>query len=215
MTSSQEVKKARLSAEKAKTFRPCVACKSYGNRCNESRPCTRCIKLSRICVPLQAAERSFLNQLLIERPLAQIDCSIKINTQYPTPSIDCNIEWVYNALSRQVKLGIQVNDVANSFASLTLEIRHEISHALSLVRETTQFLQPSTTIPPDRRDISAANTTCRTSAAECWRDELRTGFVSARFDPSGHRQCLLVNPRQVGPLSSHAAWKPETARPLK
>ena len=50
-TDSDAVKKARRSAFKAKTSLPCVSCLAYGSRCKQGRPCSRCTKLSKECVP--------------------------------------------------------------------------------------------------------------------------------------------------------------------
>ena len=50
--STKAIRKARRCAMKARTTAHCVACRAYGNRCSDSRPCSRCKKLSRECVPL-------------------------------------------------------------------------------------------------------------------------------------------------------------------
>ena len=51
--STTAIRKARRYALKARTAAHCAACLAYGNRCSNYRPCARCTKLSRECVPLE------------------------------------------------------------------------------------------------------------------------------------------------------------------
>ena len=49
--SSKDVQNARRSAIKAKTAMSCVSCLAYGHRCSQLRPCTSCVKQSKLCRP--------------------------------------------------------------------------------------------------------------------------------------------------------------------
>ena len=75
--SSKALRKVRQSAIKAKTAISCVSCLAYGNRCSASRPCSRCIKSTKRCLPALETTNSqlefvspVLSHLVIEDPKA-------------------------------------------------------------------------------------------------------------------------------------------------
>ena len=50
-TDGKALKRARRLASNAKTSLPCISCFAYGSRCKQGRPCSRCTKLSKVCLP--------------------------------------------------------------------------------------------------------------------------------------------------------------------
>ena len=50
-TDGNALKRARRLASNAKTSLPCISCFAYGSRCKQGRPCSRCTKLSKVCLP--------------------------------------------------------------------------------------------------------------------------------------------------------------------
>ena len=66
-TDSNALRRARRSAFKAKTSLPCVSCLAYGGRCKQGRPCSRCTKLSKACVPTVSDDLDQKYSLICDR----------------------------------------------------------------------------------------------------------------------------------------------------
>ena len=198
--SSENLRKARLSARRAKTSSPCISCTAYGYKCSETRPCARCVKSSRNCVRVAS----------IERVVVQTPNFLLLNPQASIPLFDCEIEWARLSLSRHVKMGYRITEIARSLSALTLEDRHNIDRALvhiSLSHIPSDRAKSTEPCRSDRRDGFTATSVIPEQPSfppflldrgGGLGDECGVGLMSIMFDPnSGHRRQLLVNLQQA------------------
>ena len=206
---SSQLRKARRMAQRAKTYSPCVACLAYGKRCSDTRPCSRCIKLSNPCI--RAAKVSNRNRESdhegIERPIAQPGNVLAINTNGRTHlvlELSHTPDWFSKQLIRMAAKGHKIDDLASLLVTITKCF--DIGHALSLAKAMTQncmALQYSQANGPP--ETSATSFFLQSSQRAC---ELSTdadvGFLSIIFDPlSRRRQQLHANPRMADLFGMH------------
>ena len=85
-TDSNALRRARRSAFKAKTSLPCVSCLAYGGRCKQGRPCSRCTKLSKACVPTVPKKTMGLVELNKNYSQTNNQIPLSISSQHVTYS---------------------------------------------------------------------------------------------------------------------------------
>jgi hypothetical protein len=189
---------------RSRRWSPCVPCKAYGNRCDQTRPCARCVKLKRSCTNLDDID-SYRSQAVVsvaERPI-RFHSNLSIGNESP-PMIGLPPEllWASIELMKNTAIGHDVDELAHFFASLNFSDSSAIFNAMNeasnlgsridppvLADDTT--LQTSLTNAQNNRDMD-------TGADEYWDMETGTASFRTTFDPeTRRRRAIVANARQA------------------
>lgn len=218
---TSKLKKARRIALSAKTFTPCVSCIAYRSRCNAARPCSRCCKLSKLCVRSAEEVRSsgFADKdsthQAVERPLAK-HITISFDRNDDAVSIlksTTNLGWGYQQLSKLSALGYRVVFMADFLESLSGNDCPSIYMALNWA---SNLIAVHPSFPSEPKDVlipfDDKNHTTKVyfgmDSLDGTEDILASdcdGLLSISFDPATlARRTVLVNSHLASLLGMHS-----------
>jgi hypothetical protein len=188
LVSTQDVLMARRSAQKLRTWAPCLSCKANGKKCTQYRPCSRCLKSARPCFRLgQATTTDFSPDVIpVQRPLSfQLKFAIGGD---PTTEIALapGMIWAKIELMKHQGFGHSIDSLSQFFASLTV---HDCS-AISLVINEADVLGRCTVQHAAKKAFQADYRD--TEGSEFWGMETGTTSFRTTFDPMIRRRRDII-----------------------
>jgi hypothetical protein len=208
--STEEVLRARRTAKKLRTWTPCSSCKVHGAKCNQFRPCSRCLKLARPCFKSGQATNIGLNIIHTAVIPAQRPLNFQPRFAIGDESLSAvalapGMLWASIELMKHQALGHKMDSLSQFFASLTVHDCSALSVAMhgaeKLGRSTV--LQPAANSPNTIQDAAVCNAEgCERS--EYWERETGTASFSTTFDPtSSRRRDIIANARHASVYGVH------------
>ena len=201
--STNDVLRARRSAQKLRTWAPCVSCKVNGKTCAQARPCSRCLKLAKPCFRSgQTPMDCSLTVVPIQRPLSfqpKLAIEAESITEVLLPP---GMTWAKIELLKHQGFGHSIDSLGRFFASLTIHDCSAISLAIDGadalgrgVQHAAKELQAFHGAAPDRRDAAGS---------EFWDTETGTASFRTTFDPmSRRRRDIIANARHASMYGLH------------
>ena len=213
--SKRELEKMFRRAKNAKTKSPCHFCRANKQKCNDFRPCTRCVRnhLSDLCIPSQATGRADEDGAVesrdrsltphIEHPIVFRSHQIDFSQRNPFETVFLKHNWTYGPLRRLYNAGYHAGTLARiadslppSFECAVLEAVKAIQKAIHDARDKTAQSQfkPRITLAPN--DCTGQSETDRLVEEDelLWEIESSVGFNSLSLEPNTQdRRSAIVN----------------------
>ena len=202
--SKRDLERIYRRAKNAKTISPCQFCRANKLKCNDFRPCTRCIRnhLSDLCTLRPASigtedsgaagPRGQLITPSIERPIAFQTFQIDFGQRNPLENVFLKHHWTCAPLRRLYNTGYHAGTLAQIADSLPTDFDLAILGAVKAVQaaihtatnETAYFGgQPFRTLAPS--DSSGLLDTDRLAGEDelLWEIDSNVGFNRVSFEP--------------------------------
>ena len=215
MISKRELEKMYRRAKNAKTKSPCHFCIANKQKCNDFRPCTRCVRnhLSDLCTSSQATigvdengasgsrDRSLTPH--IGHPIVFRSHQIDFSQRNPFESVFLKHDWTYGPLRRLYNAGYHAGTLARiadslppSFECAVLEAVKSIHAAMHDARNKAAkcHFKPTKTLAPN--DSTGQSETDRLAEEDelLWEIESSVGFNSLSLEPNTQdRRSAAVN----------------------
>ena len=196
---------------RSRRWSPCVACKAYGNRCSQARPCARCVKIGRNCTNLDDMDRSEGNArqtvvIVAERPMRfQPSLSIGDETM-PMIQLPPELLWASIELMKNMAIGHDVAALAHFFASMHISECTELFHAMNRASSLGSRFDPPD-LPSQQRDhpgSSSSGMDTDSNDFQYWGMETGTASFRTTFDPASRcRRAIITNARQASFYGVH------------
>jgi hypothetical protein len=198
--STQDVLIARRSAQKLRTWAPCLSCKANGKNCTQQRPCSRCLKSARPCIRLGQATTTDFSPAVIpaQRPLS-FQLKFAIGAE-PTTEVALapGMIWAKIELMKHQGFGHSIDSLSQFFASLTV---HDCA-AISLVINGADELGRCTVQSAAKKAFQADRR--EAEGSEFWGMETGTASFRTTFDPMiRRRRDIIANARHASMYGMH------------
>ena len=212
---SNKIQQAKRLAMRSRCWSPCVSCKAYGNKCSQSRPCTRCVKSGRQCTKLDVAlsETDSLQMAatIAERPIRFYPRLSIGDETMPMIQLHSGLHWFSADLMKNMAVGHDVEALTQFFTPMNLSDASALYHAVNHAASVGSLLGPPSPAKPPAPNTRAQATSYdeledETDGAESRFWGMETGVASFRttFDPASRRRLsVIANARQANFYGVH------------
>ena len=160
LVSAQDLRKARRMASRSRALAACSACSSLKRKCNDFRPCSRCLRQG-------AGDRCMEKSIFVSRvdlPFACTNGSLSFDYQSTYPDLKgLRNHWALPCILRLWSYGFRSEELRSFFDSMPEELCVLTQRALQAVAALSESMVNCSRVPSENcsaLDLTLTRKTC-------------------------------------------------------